>query len=126
MPLDLSFSLFSKKKVWWKPERSTDAPGHTTIYTFLCFSLSRLLHNTRTDVAENPDSVQVLLYSFIVVGFVLMVFLRITINNISKILSPNTPITKIIPGFHENTVKRDERTNRIVCFECSSTMSDCK
>ena len=48
MPLDLSFSLFSKKKVWWKPERSTDAPGHTTIYTFLCFSLSRLLHNTRT------------------------------------------------------------------------------
>ena len=61
------------------------------LYISVLFSLSPPPQHQ--DVAENPDSVQVLLYSFIVVGFVLMVFLRITIINISKILSPNTPIT---------------------------------
>ena len=61
------------------------------LYISVLFSLSPPPQHQ--DVAENPDSVQVLLYSFIVVGFVLMLFLCISINNISKILSPNTPIT---------------------------------
>ena len=42
------------------------------------------------------------------------------------ILSPNTFLTYIISGSHENPVKRDERSNRVVRFEGSYTVLDCE
>ena len=40
--------------------------------------------------------------------------------------SPNTPLTKFISRSHENAVKSNERTNRVVSFECSHSMLPCE
>ena len=37
---------------------------------------------------------------------------------------PNTPITKVVSGSHENTVKGDERAYYVVCFDGSRTVFD--
>ena len=57
--------------------------------------------------------------------------LRITIPGEStrksvSIPSPNTSFTEVISWSHENTMIRDERSYRVVCFEGSHSMRDCE
>ena len=44
----------------------------------------------------------------------------------SSLPFPNTFITKIVSICHENPVKSNERTNRVVRFEGSCTMLNCQ